>query len=333
MENTKSFDEFYETKLVSEIVKQEETRKNFKKRFLIILFFTYILIALSAFIFDPVFFSNEDQGRGMIYLWVAILTILPFAFFFNRFRKKFAKVYKDNVIQKLVHFIDDSLEYRATEGFPKSQYLRSELFKRRPDKYKAEDLVQGKIGQTPIRFSEVHSEYKTKSGSGKNRKTEWHTIFQGVFFEADFNKDFKTKTFILPDYLERSLGFIGKRLQSLNVGRPPLVKLEDPEFEKYYAVYGEDQVEARYILSTSLMQRLTEFGKKRKFAPYISFVDNSIFIAVLEHKNLFEPRIFRTNLNKDLILEYYNMLDLMIGIVDDLNLNNRIWAGSKMKMD
>ncbi|HET8858351.1 DUF3137 domain-containing protein [Marivirga sp.] len=331
MENIKSFDELYETVLVHEIEKQEEQRKSFKKRFLIILFATYSLIILSAFIFDPIFFPKEDQGRVMIYVWVAILSILPFVFFFRRFSKSFTKVYKDNVIQKLVHFVDNDLSYNAVGGFPKSQYLRSELFNRTPDKYKAEDLVEGKVGQTHICFSEVKSEYKTKSGSGKDRKTEWHTIFEGIFFEADFNKDFSTKTFILPDYLERTLGFLGKKLQSFNVGRPPLVKLEDPEFEKYFVVYGEDQVEARYILSTSLMKRLTDFAKKRKLPVYISFVGNSVFIAIYEIKNLFEPRIFRTNLNKELILEYYNMLELVIGLVEDLNLNNRIWAGSKME--
>ena len=48
----------------------------------------------------------------------------------------------------------------------------------------------------------------------------------------------------------------------MNFSRPPLVKLEDPEFEKHFVVSGEDQVEARYILSTCLMQRLTDFRNK-----------------------------------------------------------------------
>jgi hypothetical protein len=247
------------------------------------------------------------------------------------FRKKFTVSYKENVIKRLIHHISNDLDYNAKNGFPESQYLASELFKKKPDRYKAEDYIEGKIEDTFIRFSEVHSEYKTRSG--KDNKESWHTIFRGIFFEADFNKDFKTKTFVMPDYLERSLGFIGKKLQSMNFSRPDLIKLEDPDFEKYFAVYGEDQVEARYILSTSLMKRLTEFREKRKQSVAISFVNNSIFVAISENKNLFEPRIFRTNLNKSVIKEYYSMLDLVIGIVDDLNLNNRIWAGSKMSAE
>lgn len=333
MENSKSFDELYDTILVHEIEKQEEQRKRFKKRFLTALFIGYFIYIVGAIWFDNNYQSTDGQSYLIVYIFCGLILMVPYGLFFQSFKKKFALIYKNNVIKKLVYSIDEGLSYKPLGGFPKTQYLRSELFKRRPDRYKAEDLVEGTVGQTKICFSEIKSEYKTKSGSGKDRKTEWHTIFEGIFFEADFNKDFATKTFILPDYLERTLGFIGKKLQSLNMGRPPLVKLEDPEFEKYFAVFGEDQVEARYILSTSLMQRLTEFAKKRKLPVYISFVENSVFIAIYEIKNLFEPRIFRTNLNKEMILEYYNMLELVVGLVEDLNLNNRIWAGSKMKTE
>ncbi|MGM0582328.1 MAG: DUF3137 domain-containing protein [Bacteroidota bacterium] len=332
MSDIKTIDALYEKELVPEIQKLEVKRKAFKKKFITYLLAGYAVFSLLILWLDRTYFANEESNIYLLYLLLGIVVLLPYLFYYQSYRKKFALVYKDNVIKRIIHFIDESLEFNALGGFPKAQYLKSELFKKRPHRYRAEDFVKGKIGQTPICFSEVHSEYKTKS-SGKDKKTQWHTIFKGVFFEADFNKEFKTKTFILPDYLERSLGFIGKKLQSLNTNRPPLVKLEDPEFEKYFAVYGEDQVEARYILSTSLMQRLTEFGNKRKLPVAISFVDNSIFVAISEHKNLFEPRIFRTNLNKDLIMEYYNMLELVIGIVDDLNLNNRIWAGSKMKYE
>lgn len=332
MGSPKSINSFYETKLVPEIEKLEGTRKDFKKRFLTYLLVGYIGGFVLMYGIAALFFDDAENNFLIFYLFLAFILAVAFIIYFTSYRKKFTANYKENVIKRLVKFIDDGLDYRAAAGFPKNDYLKSEIFKTKPDRYRAEDFVTGTIGNTSISFSEVHSEYKTQSG-GKDKDTQWHTIFQGVFFEADFNKEFKTKTFILPDYLERSLGFIGKKLQSLNIGRPPLVKLEDPEFEKYFAVYGEDQVEARYILSTSLMQRLTQFREKRSQPISISFVDNRIYVAISETKNLFEPRIFRTNLNKDLILEYYFALELVVGIVDDLNLNNRIWAGSQMNSD
>jgi hypothetical protein len=105
-----------------------------------------------------------------------------------------------------------------------------------------------------------------------------------------------------------------------------LIKLEDPEFERLFAVYGTDQIEARYILSTSLMQRLVELQKKVQRELRVSFVDDNVYIAISsKNKNLFEPRIFRSLVNFQPILEYFETLQMMIGIVEDLNLNRRIW--------
>ena len=71
---------------------------------------------------------------------------------------------------------------------------------------------------------------------------------------ADFNKNFNGHTVVLPDTAEKILGKFGQSLQSMS-SRGELVKLEDPEFEKEFCVYGDDQVEARYILSPALMKR------------------------------------------------------------------------------
>jgi hypothetical protein len=51
-----------------------------------------------------------------------------------------------------------------------------------------------------------------------------------------------------------------------------------------------------------------------------------VFVAVSYTKNLFEPRLFRTILDFELVQEYFEDLQLAIGIVDDLNLNTRIWS-------
>ncbi|MFT5169968.1 MAG: hypothetical protein ACI8Q2_000583, partial [Candidatus Omnitrophota bacterium] len=42
--------------------------------------------------------------------------------------------------------------------------------------------------------------------------------------------------------------------------------------------------------------------------------------------NLFEPRIFKTLLDFKPIEEYFEDLSFAIGIVEDLNLNTRIWS-------
>ena len=183
-------------------------------------------------------------------------------------------------------------------------------------------MFQAGSGATRIKFSEVHAEHE--SGSGKNRRR--YTIFKGLFFIGDFNKDFAGQTVVLPDTAEKLFGRIGQKLQSLNIFRGKLIKLEDPEFERAFAVYGDDQIEARYILSTSLMKRIVDFKKKTNRKIFLSFIGSMVFVAVSYTKNLFEPRIFRTLLDFEPIREYFEDLQLALGIVDDLNLNTRIWS-------
>ncbi|HAN79364.1 MAG TPA: hypothetical protein DCQ31_17155, partial [Bacteroidales bacterium] len=85
-------------------------------------------------------------------------------------------------------------------------------------------------------------EYKTESTDSKGRRqTQWHTIFKGVFFIADFNKNFKTETIVLNDNWEGILGRFARKIQKLNISRPKLIQLENPEFEKMFQVFGEDQ--------------------------------------------------------------------------------------------
>ena len=119
---------------------------------------------------------------------------------------------------------------------------------------------------------------------------------------------------------------MGSYFQSLNFTRGELMKMEDPEFEKYFVVYGDDQIEARYVLSTSLMRRILEFRKKTGRRACLSFVSSHVYVAIPYRRRLFEPRVFRSILAFKGIEQYLEDFQLFTGIVDDLNLNTRIWT-------
>jgi hypothetical protein len=119
---------------------------------------------------------------------------------------------------------------------------------------------------------------------------------------------------------------LGNLFQSWNKGRGELVKMEDPDFEREFVVYGADQVEARYILSTSLMKRIYDYKKKTGKTMYLSFLNDKIYVALSYMKNLFEPKLFKTLLDFGVIQEYYEDLSYAAGLVEELNLNTRIWS-------
>jgi hypothetical protein len=235
--------------------------------------------------------------------------------------------FKTMVIEPIIQYISPDLTYAPKSGIPEVQFLATGIFRRRIDRYHGEDLIKGSVGQTRIRFSELHAEYKTETRDSKgHRHTQWHTIFKGLFFIADFNKHFKGRTFVLPDTAEQLFGRLGQKLQEIGKSHGELIKLEDPDFEREFAVYSTDQVEARYILSPALMRRMREFKRKTGSNVYFSFTGGEVNIGISSARNRFEPKLFSTVLDIELAREFVNDLQLALDVVEDLNLNTRIWT-------
>jgi hypothetical protein len=240
---------------------------------------------------------------------------------------RFVTDFKAEVIPRIAAFSYPGLAYQLGMGVSQATFREGGMFQQSVDRYRAEDFFSGTLGVTAIRFSEVHAEYKTETTDSKGRRhTQWHTIFKGLYVVADFNKHFRGMTVVLPDLAERMFGFIGQKLQEMNLARADLVKLEDPEFEKAFVVYAQDQVEARYILSPSLMRRILEYKAKTGSEVCLSFVGSRVHVAVKSGRDMWEPRVFRSLLDIKLIEQFVADLELAAGVVEDLNLNTRIWT-------
>lgn len=309
--------QFYDTALLPELQLLEQKRKAVLGKLKVILIIMACISAAGVIIF----LTNSKLGPIPIIIAVVLCAILG-GFAWGIITKDLRRQFKYAVIEKLVNFIDTNLEYNPNGHIPKEQFNQSKIFHTQPNRYKGDDLVVGKIGQTRIKFSELDA--KHESGSGKNRHVV--KIFKGLFFIGDFNKHFYGQTIVLPDAAEKLLGRFGQALQKMNLMRGNLVKLEDPEFEKEFVVYSSDQIEARYILSTSLMQRILDFKAKTGQTIYLSFIGSQIYVAVSYPRDLFEPQYFKTMLDFAPIQEYFEDLQLAVGIVEDLNLNMRIYS-------
>ncbi|MDD5052700.1 MAG: DUF3137 domain-containing protein [Sulfuricurvum sp.] len=236
----------------------------------------------------------------------------------------YAQDFKVKIITPLISAIDTNLRYSPDAMISQYLFERSNLFQHSIDRYSGNDYVKGSIDGVPVEFSDVHAEYQT---TNSKRGTEWHTLFRGLFLVAEFNKYFKSKTIILPDIAEKTFGnLIGGWLQSMNVSRDKVIQLDDPEFEKRFVVYGNDPIEARYILSHAMMQRLLEFQRKLSYPLCISFVQNHIHVAIATEKDLFEPTVLKSLLGYSQAMEYVNTLRNTIGIIEELKLNEKLWS-------
>ncbi len=320
MKTIEAFQQFYATELVDEIKPIEALRK---KAFFRLSGGTLFLFAIMVAVFylSPHFGWDTDVLIGAVVVFSFLAGLL--LYFLPR---TYVVSFKQQVIPRIVQFADPNLTYTPDRYIPRSIFMQSGIFRKKPDEYAGDDLVSGKIGATRIRFSEIdavrESYLGSKDGTGKNETQ----IFKGLFIVADFNKKFTGKTVVLTDILERFLGRFGKKGLGLDKRWGQQINLEDPEFEKLFEVYGDDQITSRYILSTSLMARLTRFRKEARKAIQLSFVDSQMYIAIPYNRNLFEPRLFRSILSFKPMAEYFKVLNLALGVIEDMNLNRRIWG-------
>lgn len=175
--------------------------------------------------------DTEDTTSPIILLLCAICAIVGalICVYLSKwdYASKYVSEFKSKVIERIVHFIDENLSYNPHGHISQSMFTSSKIFLTKPNKYQGDDLVTGKLGATKITFSEIHAEYK-------NENTV--CIFKGLFFIGDFNKHFISETVVLPDTAEKLFGHFGQKLQSMNIFRGQLIKLDDPEFERQFVV-------------------------------------------------------------------------------------------------
>jgi hypothetical protein len=319
MKTISELTDFYYEHLYDDLQELDAQREQIKRKLIIInLVIALIAIAITIAVFQA---SDGNPGDG---LFVPGVLGFVLAGVVHKFMTRDYTVdFKGRIIQPLIEAIDDNLSYSQNGYVSEYNFKRSKIFRHRIDRFSGNDLVQGKVDGIALKFSDIHAEYKTKDSKGR---TTWHTLFNGLFIMAEFNKHFKGKTIVLPDKAEKMFGsLIGKWLQSKNLQRDTLVKMDDPEFEKHFVVYGTDQIESRYILTHSMMKRILDFKKRSGHNLFVSFVGSQIYMAIETGDN-FEPSVYRTLLSYKQAMGYIKTLKTAIGVIDDLKLNQHLWS-------
>lgn len=255
--------------------------------------------------------ATSAPGPGVFF--GLLLTILATMIIFNSHSKRLSPKYKKELIGKLIEGIVENGRYEPDSGLSESEFNSTGLFNT-PDRYNSEDLISGKIGKTPFCFAEVHAEEKhTTTNSKGQTTTTWVTLFKGFMFIADFNKDFAARTLV-------------HRNSFLNFMMGNRVKLEDPVFEKHFDVFSTDQVEARYILSPAMMERMIKLDEQFDNDLLFSFYQSKVVIMVKCSRDHFESSIRRPVNQTKTLQEEYNTIVSLVSIIEALDLNTRIWS-------
>jgi hypothetical protein len=201
--------------------------------------------------------------------------------------------------------------YAPLEGIAESVFDEPGLFSTRGG-FKSDDRVRGRIGQTPFEAADVSRSYST---GGKNSRTV--VVFRGLFFHLDFNKTLRGVTLVDPN--DAASTSIGERSGLTRI------TLENPAFDAEFTVYASDEVEARYILTPAMMERILALQSRTDKNIHLGFKGPRAFLGVNYGRALFEPGIAAST-SVEAIHEMAAHFALADGIVHELDLNTRIWT-------
>lgn len=270
---------------------------------------------------------SQSGGLGsfiMPLIGFAISLFVIQAIYVGGRKKAYIHHYKSKVLTQVTRIVQSEMSYLPNQGISQSLFKSSGIHSSRIDRYKSEDLFVGNVGETKVHFSEVKAERKDTSTDAKgNTRTSWKTVFDGIFFMADFHKEFDTWVTVMPDFAERSFGWFGKKLQNLGGS---IVRLENPEFEKAFVVRGGDQVAARYILTPDMQERLLQLRKYHGDSVKLVFKDSNVILTFDSSLDWFEPDFYKPSNDSRQIASFVMELQSCCGIVEMLNLNTRIWT-------
>ncbi len=222
--------------------------------------------------------------------------------------------YKAQVFAQVCELRYPSLRFYPHKGIPYKVLDQSQLFPWISDEYRSSDYFEGRIGQTDVRFAEACAKREHKRLHKGRLQTYLQTYFKGLIFEADFHKHFHSTTRIVP---------AGEK--STEVRGQARVVLEDAQFEQLFVTTSTDQIDARYVLSTSMVARIVALNARCK-GLRILFENERMLMLLPSARDRFEPSLYRKASCSEQIGAFIADVDAILSIVDALNLNTRIWS-------
>jgi len=76
------------------------------------------------------------------------------------------------------------------------------------------------------------------------------------------------------------------------------------------------------VLSHEMQLALLNYREETEKEIYVSFINNKVYVAVTEPKDILEPELFYSNVSFELVREFFEELQLLLSILEDLDVNN-----------
>ncbi len=301
------FNQYYEEHVRPHLTVIEQKRKKMLCIFLTAAFF---VLAWLGFIVWNMFCNVPTQVSLPPYLDLAgCLAILAVCWpMFGWYRTS-----KESLLPLLAGFWGE-FSYAYQPQISESLLENSKIIKQY-DKISTDDCFTGKVDNVPINIIEYVLYQRKYAGTGGNARVIYRKKAGGILLTAQMNKKFGGQTIVVKDK-----GWMNRFAKYQNLER---AGMESPAFEKAFEVYTDNQIEARYLLTTVMLEHLL---KLKHYFPDVelSFFNENVFINIETAKNLFEcSSFFRSVLNKKRLEKSFAELFLLFSVVKILRLNQK----------
>ena len=229
---------------------------------------------------------------------------------------KYKKAYKGYFVEQQLKKIFSDLKYDHAAELDR-QILEDNGMIYTGDRYSSNDLTTGKYKDVRFAQADVHIEKQYSDSEGN---TQYRTIFKGRYLVFDFPKKFNSRMM---------LAHGGSPKNEVNPKDENKIlqymETESVDFNKSFAVYAEDGMEALYILTPDFMERVQELGRSHDNTVSIYFADNRMVVGINDDDDIFEPPNPEKSIDEKAELKKVGQeINLIIQIIDSLKLHRKI---------
>jgi len=264
---------------------------------------------------------------------VSLITKGPFLFFFiiiigivitsivnKKPTREFTMAFKEVFVKKSLETVFTDLVYEPEKGL-NSAIIANTRMMNMGDRYTSNDFISGRYKNINIIQADVHieEEHQTTDSDG-HTTTTWVTIFRGRWMVFDFNKTFKANIQV------SQKGFGNSRISNWGAQvKYKKVMMEDQAFNNNFRTYAQDEHEAFYILTPSLMEKIKNLTNNISGKLLFCFVDNKLHIGLQNGKDSFEHSIYKQIDEEKVTNEIQKDIKLITNFVDELSLDNTLF--------
>lgn len=298
----------------------------------IILYFILLLSLGIKIAFLPTFAFVIICGLILAYLLYTVL-------------KREMVVENEKLIKEIVTYIshDRDASYEANKRIKEDNIKEMELFDLNNLKYNGRNTILVNYKGNNMSFADMEVYYikeklveetsyddkGNKIVKQKIKKFKKH-IFDGCYISATLNKRIAEHIYMIPNNISDLL--LNGAIRDYITYSGDEVKLENLDLSKKYKVYSDDEIQARYVLSMSLMERINKIDNELAGKKYIVFKEGRRFVICLEDFKIEDlrkstlPIIRNEEKEVEAVKFIYSKLLKLFKIYDILDLGNDLYV-------